>query len=411
MELVLTVAGGLALLAAVLPRVLHGRPLSAPLVLTLLGASVFLLPEGTVRLDPRPEPALVQLLTELAVIVSVAGAGLKLNRPIGWRRWSSTWRLLGITLPLSVLAVTLLALGLLELPVAAALLLGAALAPTDPVLAAEVRVPGPDEAELGSDNEVRTTLTAEAGLNDALAMPFVLLAVTMAARPGDLGPRWVLTEVVWSGLCGLAVGWLAGKALHRLFFRARSRSLRLAEHTDGFVLLAVALLPYGIAELAGGLGFLAVFTCACVVRGNAGSHDYHEVLHDFGEQLEILFVAALLTALGVAVGSGLLTGLRPVEVLFAALVVLVVRPVLAGAALLGGPAGRPAAAVIACFGMRGIGTLFYLAYALGHADFGPAEPLWRVVTCAILLSVVVHGLTAGPVMRLLERRGAHQPRG
>ncbi|MGW0517612.1 cation:proton antiporter [Crossiella sp. NPDC003009] len=409
MELVLAVAGGLALLAAVLPRVLHGRALSAPLVLTLLGASVFLLPEGLVRLDPRPELDLVQLLTELAVIVSVAGAGLKLNRPIGWRGWGSTWRLLGITLPLSVAAVTFLALGLLDVPVAAALLLGAALAPTDPVLASEVQVPGPDEAELGSDNEVRTTLTAEAGLNDALAMPFVLAAVTLAAH-GELGVRWVLTEVVWSLACGIAVGWLVGKALHRLFFRARSRSLRLAEHTDGFVLLAVALLPFGLAELAGGLGFLAVFVCAYVVRGNAESHDYHEVLHDFGEQLEVLFVAALLTALGVAVGSGLLAGLRPVEVLFAVLVVLVVRPLLGGLALLGGAARPRAAAAIAFFGMRGIGTLFYLAFALGHADFGPVDPLWRVVTCVILLSVVLHGLTAGPVMRRLERRGAHQPR-
>ncbi|MBP2472619.1 NhaP-type Na+/H+ or K+/H+ antiporter [Crossiella equi] len=410
MELILAVAGALALLAAVLPRLLHGRPLSAPLVLTLIGATSFLLPDAWLSFDPRPRLDLVVVVTELAVLVSVAGAGLKVNRPIGLRCWSSTWRLLGITLPVSVLAVTLLAMGVLGLPTASALLLAAALAPTDPVLAAEVQVPGPDEAELGSENEVRTTLTAEAGLNDALAMPFVLLAVLLASDPGGFGLGWVLQHGVWSPALGIAVGWACGKALHWLFFRVRHHAVRLGEHADGFVLLAVALLPYGLAELLGGLGFLAVFVAAFVVRGNADSHEYHEVLHDFGEQLEVLFVAALLTALGVAVGSGLLAGLTPGEVLVAVLVVLVVRPVLGGVVLLGGSAGPRAAGAIAFFGMRGIGTLYYLAFGLSHAEVPGADVLWRVVTLVILLSVVVHGLTAGPVMRALERRGAHQPR-
>ncbi|MGH9271628.1 MAG: cation:proton antiporter, partial [Ilumatobacteraceae bacterium] len=188
---VILALGGLAFLAASwLPAALDQRPLSLPIALLGLGAVMFLVP-GLEAPRPQEQVQLTERLTELGVIVSLLGAGLKLDRPLGWRRWSSTWRLLGITMLLTIGAVGLLGWGLVGLAPATAMLLGAVLAPTDPVLAADVQVGEPTVAEgagesdeLGDraddEDDVRFTLTSEAGLNDGLAFPFVYAAIAMA---------------------------------------------------------------------------------------------------------------------------------------------------------------------------------------------------------------------------------------
>ncbi|MEU3295390.1 cation:proton antiporter [Streptomyces longwoodensis] len=405
-----------ALLAAVLPRVLSGRPLSMPLVFLLCGIAVYLLPLPLPAIDPVDDRVVAEHVTEVVVIISLMGAGLALNRPVGWRRWGATWRLLGVTMPLTFLITAAVAWWLLDWPPAAALLLGAVLAPTDPVLASEVRVGEPTDDE-DDEDDVRFALTSEAGLNDGLAFPLTYAAVGLAAAAGSgwsaewIGP-WVAQDLGYRCAVGVLVGLLMGKLLGWLFFRARSRTLRLSQHREGFVSLGATFLAYGVTELAGGYGFLSVFVTACAIRAAERAHGYHNVLHDFMEQVERLLTAAVLFLLGAFIASGGLSALTWRGAVAACAVLLVIRPLAGWAGLLRSPLGSRERWVVAAFGVRGIGSLYYLAYALGHHGLAvPQRELWAVVTFTVLASVVLHGITAGPVIARLDRlRDGEQPR-
>jgi sodium/hydrogen antiporter len=401
------VIGAGALLAGVLPRALERRPLSMPIAFLGLGMLVFLLPTGMPRPDPIAYPAITTHLTEIGVIVALMGAGLKIDRPLGWRRWSSTWRLLAIAMPLTIAGVALLGWWWLGMVPAAALLLGAALAPTDPVLASDVQVGEPTDQE-DSEDEVRFALTSEAGLNDGLAFPFVLAAVAMAtagtAPEAWLG-RWFAVGVGYKMAVGVLGGLLIGRLLGKLFFRARREPLRLAQHAEGFLALAATFLTYGFVELLNGYGFVAVFVAARAIRTAERTHEYHQVLHDFSEQVERLLTVLVLLLLGGAVVDGLLAPLTWPAVGVAVTLVFVVRPLVARMAMRGAPGHRAEHWVIGFFGIRGVGSLFYLAYATTHATFPQTDVLWATVGLVVILSVVVHGVAATPVMQLLDRRG------
>ncbi|CAL9421208.1 cation:proton antiporter [Streptomyces atacamensis] len=406
---VFTWLGVAALGAAVLPRVVAGRrPLSLPLVFLLCGIGVYLLPLPLPTVDPVDDRLLVEHATEICVIISLMGAGLALDRPVGLRRWAATWRLLGVTMPLTVVCTAGVAWWLLDWPPAAALLLAAVLAPTDPVLASEVQVGEPTEEEHDED-EVRFALTSEAGLNDGLAFPLTYAAVALAAAAGagwsaDWVGSWAVEDLAYKCVVGVLGGLLVGRLLGWLFFRARSKVLRLSHHREGFVALGATFLSYGVTELAGGYGFLAVFTTACAIRAAERAHGYHRVLHDFVEQIERLLTVGLLFLLGAFVALGGLAPLTWRGALVALAVLLVVRPLAGWAGLLGGGMERRERWVVAGFGIRGIGSLYYLAYGLGQTDFPvPAEELWAVVTFTVLASVVLHGVTAGPVIDRLDR--------
>ncbi|HEY3467613.1 MAG TPA: cation:proton antiporter [Amycolatopsis sp.] len=408
------VAGLLALAAAIVPKLVADRPFSVPLVMLGAGIGLGLLPLPAPYGDGWSDPAAhlhgVESFTQLGILVALAGAGLSVDRPFGLRRWGSTWRLLALTMPLSILLVAVLGHWWLALTPGVALLLAAALAPTDPVLAGDIGVPHPDvEPELARDNEIRFTLTTEAGLNDGLTMPFVLLGLALAGSEPKLDVSWVLVDLLLPIATGVAIGVAAGWLLGWAIFRTPSDRLRLAEYADGLVLLALAFLPYALAELAHGNGFVAVFVAAVAVRTQERSHEYHGVLHAFGRQLERLFVPLALLGLGLAVGDGLLRGLRVIEVLIAVVAVLVVRPVVGWVSLLGSSAGRPASLAIAFFGVRGIGTLFYLAYALNRIPVPQQDVLWRVGAVAVAVSVLVHGILAEPAIQRIERMGGHLP--
>src|SRR6056297_188561 len=176
-EAALLVAGIAIFGAVVLPRVLSDKPMSFPLIYVVAGIALFSLPLGVEIPDPVEHGDLAERLTEFVVIIALTGAGLKLDRPFEWRAWSSTWRLLAITMPLTILATALLGWGVLGTLVPTAVLLGAVVAPTDPVLASDVQATPPTEGmdeEIDpeeQEGEVRFALTSEAGLNDGLAFP------------------------------------------------------------------------------------------------------------------------------------------------------------------------------------------------------------------------------------------------
>jgi NhaP-type Na+/H+ or K+/H+ antiporter len=377
-------------------------PLSLPMFCVATGFAVFGLSSGGTP-HPLHHPEVTERLTELVVIVALTSAGLKLDRPLGWRSWSSTWCLLAVAMPLSILGIALVGGWLLGLGAAAALLLGAALAPTDPVLAADVQV-GPPRS--GEEDEVRFTLTAEAGLNDGLAFPFVNLAIALAlhdAVPGGWALEWLAVDVLWKLGAGVAVGWAVGRALGWLTFRVPNRA-RLSRTGDGFVALGVTFLAYGLTEIAHGYGFLAVFVAALAMRDAERQHDYHDRLHDFAEQTERLLMMVLLVLFGGALSSGLLAPLSWAGVAAALLFVFVVRPAAGLASLAGSAHPFAERASVAFFGIRGLGSFYYLAYALNEATFEGAEQLWAVLGLTVLLSIFLHGVTVTPVMRHLDKR-------
>ncbi|CAA9309999.1 MAG: sodium/hydrogen exchanger [uncultured Friedmanniella sp.] len=404
--LIFAALGLAAFAAALLPRLLGRVPVSMPMVFLGLGALVFWLVPELPTPDPVAHPTVTTHLTEVCVIVSLMGAGLALDRPIGWRGWRSPRRLIGLTMVGCIAVITLLGSTWLGLGLAAAMLLAAVLAPTDPVLASEVQVAEPaEEPDAPVEDEARFALTAEAGLNDGLAFPFTYAAVAISTA--GLGwasfGHWVGVDLVWRLVAGVAVGLGAGWLLGKLFFNAPLQPLRLADHAEGFVALAATFLTYGLAELVHGYGFVAVFVCACAIRAAERSHGYHKVLHSWVEQFERLLTVLILVLLGGALTRGLLDALQPRDVLLVVAFLLVVRPGLGWLGMIGSGTGPRERAVIAFFGVRGIGSLFYISWALEHGDFAQPERLWAIVALTVAASVLLHGVTATPAMMLLDR--------
>jgi sodium/hydrogen antiporter len=402
--LTLAFVGAAILGAAVLPLLLAGRPLSFPIVYVALGMAVFALPLRLPTADPLAEGDVVERITELAVIVSLMGAGLKIDRTIGWASWRTTRRLLVLAMPLTIAGVAILGWWAAGLAPAAALLLGAVLAPTDPVLAADVQV-GPPGGE--AEDEVRFGLTSEAGLNDGLAFPFTNAAIAMAAA-GSAGVGswlggWVLDDVLLKLGIGLAVGLAGGRAVGAVLFRLPT-TRRIAESTEGFVSLATTLLVYGVAELCHGYGFVSVFVAAYVLRHHERDHEYHEVLHASSESIERLVSAALLVLIGGAVVDGALAPLTLRGAALGLAVVLLVRPIAGWLALLRTTMPQSERWALAFFGIRGIGSVYYLAHALNEAEFADADELWAIVAFVILVSVLVHGVSAAPLMKRVDAR-------
>ena len=401
--LVLALFGALVLLTAWLPMALKEAPLSLPIVCVALGATGFWL-LGHPGFAPHPGQHLpvVERLAEAVVIIALMGAGLKIDRPLGWRTWRITWRLLAIAMPLTIAALALLGHGLLGLGWASALLLAAALAPTDPVLASDVQVGPPGQ---GEEDEARFALTSEAGLNDGLAFPFVHAAIALAAA-GSLSAfplaSWFSDDVLWKIGAGVAVGCAVGYALGWLVFHIPNRA-QLSRTGDGFVALGATCLAYGLGELAHGYGFLAVFTAALALRAAERGHSYHQKLHDFAEELERLLMMALLVLFGGALSAGgLLGALTWPGVVFGLLALFLVRPLAGWLSLAGTNRPSPERAAISFYGIRGLGSVYYLAFALQEATFEKVDEIWSTAAFIILVSILLHGATVTPVMRRLD---------
>jgi len=395
--------GVVVLLTAWLPMVLKELPLSLPIFCVGLGALIFAFPQVPgVMPHPKEELAIVERLSEFVVIISLMGAGLKIDRPFGWKRWRLTWRLLGIAMPLTIFGLAWLGTSLLGLSLAAAVLLAGALAPTDPVLASDVQVGPPGDRE---EDEVRFTLTSEAGLNDGLAFPFIMLAIAFAHEVSLKSvTEWFAYGVLWKVGAGLVMGYVIGRALGWLTFHLPNRA-KLSRTGAGFVALGITCIAYGVTEMVKGYGFLAVFVAALALRATQPEHEYHQKLHDFAEELERLMMMVLLVLLGGAMtGGDLFNALTWQAVVFGLLALFVIRPLAGWIGLIGTdpPPGEKAA--ISFFGIRGLGSIYYLSYALNHAEFDNADLLWSTAGFIILVSIVLHGVTVTPAMRHLDHR-------
>jgi len=400
--------GTLILLVSWAPVGLKHAPISLAMLCVGLGVLFF----GSGLLDFHPDPrtwdTLTERLAELVVIVSLMGAGLKLDRPLSWRGWASTWRLLGIAMPLTILATLALGIWGLGFSVAMALLLAASIAPTDPVLASDVQVGPPRK---GDGNEVRFGLTSEAGLNDALAFPFVHLAILVAAgglsSMATLG-EWFAIDVLWKLLAGAGMGYLIGRGFGFLTFH--SRKLGLSRLGDGLVGLAATFITYALTEVAHGYGFLAVFVCGLTIRAWERNHDFHDELHHFTELTERLLMMLVLVLFGGALAQGLLSSLSWFDMLVGLALILIVRPLAGLLAMLGSAQPWRERALLAFFGIRGVGTIYYIAYGINHGEFGDSERLWAMVGFIILSSILIHGISATPLLLRLRQVRLARPR-
>jgi NhaP-type Na+/H+ or K+/H+ antiporter len=308
--------------------------------------------------------------------------------------------MLGIAMPLTIVAVAMLGVGLAGMTVAGAILLGAVLAPTDPVLAADVQVGPPHE---GIEHPVRFTLTTEAGLNDGLAFPFVYLGLIVAAEgldPGAWAMDWFLQDIVYRITLGIGMGWVGGRALGYILFSVPRKAL-LAETGSGVIALAGVLLCYGSTELLEGYGFIAVVVLGLTLRRVEEGHHFHRRLHDFSESIEHALTALLLIALG-SVLPLLFADLTWMHVAMATLLILVVRPLSGWIALSGTDLDTRSRAVVSVYGVRGIGSIYYLCYAGSHMQFTDETQLWSLIALVILMSTILHGFSVGKAMDSLK---------
>lgn len=396
---------GLTLLGVtVLQLVASERPISLPIFFVAFGAAAFSIPSVPAP-DPLEQGLLAEHLAELGVIIALMSLGLKIDRPASLRGWSSTWRLLAITMPLSIAGAALIGWWFVGFLLPTAVLLGAVIAPTDPVLAGEVQVAEPGEGGVNEeDSEPRFALSSEAGLNDGLAFPFTNLAIAIALvglAPGNWLGEWLLVSVVYRIVVGTLVGIVLGAILARLVF-ATAPETRIARSVEGLEAIAGTLLVYGLTEVVGGYGFIAVFVAALMIRRYEHSHEYNESLHQTAELAEQVLMALIMVFFGGAIAGGLLAPLTIEGIVAALAIVFLVRPLAGTVGLLGFDIGWADRGTIAFFGIRGIGSFYYLAHGLNEAAFADADLLWAVVGTVVLVSVVVHGVSASPVMNRLH---------
>lgn len=426
--------GGLVFLGVALTGSYVRRlPLSAAIIYVAIGLGIG--PHGLKLIQPSfPGDALaVEYLAELAIIVSLFGAGLKLRIPLRNPRWLIPVRLAFLSMFVTVGAITLIGVFALHLPLGAAVFLGGVLAPTDPVLAADVQVEEPF-----SYNELRFGLTGEAGLNDGTAMPFVLLGLGLLGLHdlGHGGLKWLLVDFIWKTLGGFAIGTILGFSVARIVLRLR-RQRREALGLDDFLALGLIALSYSCSEFAHANGFLAVFAAGLALR----RQERFETGKDFPEEavrkinmtpgwreqaatspeLAPLYMAqSLLTFnqhlenIGELVVVALVGTLlwRPTSSLsyiwIAAALFLVIRPISIEAGLLGSPVGGVDRRLMSWFGVRGIGSVYYLCYGITHGLPHSFAAICTDVTFTVIAaSVLVHGFSVTPVMNWYSRRVEH----
>lgn len=442
----MSLAGTVLLLMALSSAYLRNLPLSTSAIYLALGAAIGPLGFGWLRIGLGESGQWFERVTEAAVVLALFVGGLKLRLPLRDPAWIAAYRLAGPVMVASILGVALFCRLLLGLDTATALLVGAVLAPTDPVLANTVKV-----NRAADHDRMRYGLSGEAGLNDGSAFPFVVLALVWAEEggPGGWMAGWALHRVLWAVPVGLLFGFALGRGVGRFAIRLRSRQRDTGAPSD-FLALALVALSYAGAEAIGAWGFLATFAAGVGLRhaelhvtqetphpnqaisppGEHGS-EADPVAHPPAEELvgasveaeelkEPAVAAGVLVAEAISFGD---TAERLLEVLLVVLVgvclapywdpravplalalFFVIRPLATRVLLAGTPTTRAQRWLMGWFGIRGIGSLYYLSYALSHGVSGAAgDDLAGLTISVVALSILIHGMSAGPVLARYER--------
>ena len=424
-----TVAGLLLVGVALAISTIQRLPLTTALLYLgigwLLGPEVF----GLLTLDALHDSALLEHLSEIVVIVSLFSVGLKLRVPIRDRRWRTAFVLAFGSMTLTVALVTIAGVYLLGLPVGGAVLLGAVMAPTDPVLASDVQVGDPFDRD-----PLRFSLTGEAGLNDGTAFPFVMLGLGLLGlhELGEGWWRWWAVDVLWAVAGGLGIGTLLGTAVGQLVLYLR-RSRREAVGSDDFIAIGLIALSYGVALLCHAYGFLAVFAAGLALRGLEMRHSagrapeavkraaespltaadesathpekapayMTEAVRHVTEQLERIGEIVIVLIVGALLGPGT-TSLQALG--FSAVLLMIIRPVAVMAGLMGQGQSRHERGLLAWFGIRGIGSIYYLMFAIGRSlPDDLARQLITLVITTVAVSTVVHGASVTALMARYAR--------
>ncbi|MBY8961597.1 cation:proton antiporter [Flavobacterium sp. D11R37] len=400
-DLFMLAAGVIALLAAIVPVIMQKKIISAPIVYMLVGIAVYFILLHYF-FQPMQYMEIIKRITEFVVIVALTNAGLKIKEPFKWQTWKSSFRLLAITMPITIVAAAYLGWWIAGLAPATALLFGALIAPTDPVLAGELQTSQPSEADT---SKIRLGLTSEAGLNDGLAFPFTYFAI-MAAQYGTQYENWIgdwlLHHVLFKIGIALIIGLISGWGLFKIVFNIAHHDM-LSKISRGILSLSLTLLPYALTEIAGGYGFIAVFVAACMFSRYEKFDEHMDSLHDFNEELESMVVALIFLATGIFIASHYYILLNPSILIVALVMILIVRPVAGYASLAGMRLNRFQKFVLSFYGIRGIGSVYYLAYALTSATFEDSEKLFDITIATIFFSVLIHGLTAHMVQKRIEK--------
>ncbi|RJF99124.1 cation:proton antiporter [Noviherbaspirillum saxi] len=395
--------------------------LSAGLILGPTFLNVF-------HFDPLEQSALLEVLTEIAVLISLFSAGVKMPVPVTLKRWGPPIRLAWVSMTVTVGLVAAFSYFILELPLGAGVLLGAILAPTDPVLATDVQV-----RHAGDQDQLRFTLTSEAGMNDGSAFPFVMLGLGLLGLH-DLGPmamQWLVVEVLWATAGAVLIGVVSGAALARLGWRLRSGNSK-HEVLDDLVGLGLIAVVYGLTVWLKAWGFLAVFFAGVALRQTelmlAGTPKNRHGLMEpdtsksasaiagpdrevpptvsqeslvFKEHLERLSELTLVLLLGGMLSLDVWNG-RTVSV--AVFLFIVARPLSVAIGLIGTNTTRRIRGIAGWFGVRGIGSLYYLMYAIEHGlPYDLARELTQITLVVIMLSIFIHGTSVKPLMERFWR--------
>ncbi len=383
----------------------HERAFSAAVVYVVLGAlgALALSALDVAPIDPLRDHELLERLTELALVVAVFAAGLTVERRVRRRSVISIAVLLLVVMPLTMALIAAFGYYAMGLSLGAAVLLGTVLAPTDPVLAGDVGLGPPGS---GPQGEPRLSLHTEAGINDGLASPFVLVGLFIATRDGTswIG-EWLWADVLYAvgiaALLGVAIGWGAAWVITR----ARSRGL-VSPELDAVAALALILVVYGAAEVVGSYGLLALFAAGFAFRRYEFEHEIHHGFHRGAETAGTLLELIVLLLLGSMLTTAGLAEPGWSGWLLAPLLILVIRPVLVMASSGPGLASSHERLFLAFFGVRGVAALFYAAIVAGSGALSESETsvvVWTTLVC-VVVSIVVHGITATPLTRrLLER--------
>lgn len=422
----LVLIGGILLAMGVTAQFMRRLPITNAMVYLAVGFIIGPTLLHLFHFNPLKESAVLERITEMAVVLSLFTAGLKMPVPVRLRDWRFPILLGFASMAITAAIIAGFGYWALGLPLGAAVLLGGVLAPTDPVLARDVQI-----RHAGDRDGLRFGLTCEAGINDGSAFPVIMLGLGLLGLH-ELGGgwRWALVDVAWATTAGVALGvgcgWLLAKLVSEL--HRRTDELDLMDNFLGLGLIAVV---YGASLLIHAYGFLAVFAAAVALRHtetrmaqqsqvDAGGERYDEVDETridgkdlsttgvtdrslfFKEQLEHFSEIVLILIIG---GTLFLNSWTWPAVGLAVFVFLVARPV--GVWLVSFGSGAPMSNrwMTAWFGIRGIGSLYYLMYAIEHGL--PEElglQLIQLVLIVVTLSILFHGVSVKPLMAWYTRQ-------